>query len=429
MMGQMSGLAWLTVFVCACQLALAILATTRLTRSALALPIALMGLVMAMWNFAALGYELTGHPSWRYLDTSVSVFTTPTAVHFFVAFVGRRATMRWAVVLAYVLAAAGRAYLAERKPKLARYYLEAALDKSPGSLEIQFRLFYVYADLQLHSKALELAQALLEDLPPVYQLPGSNVVQGSEEYLSAAVLVGLARAYADQLAQSQQYFEQLSSSLPHNTDIRQELANVYRWRGWIDRSLSEYSQVLAVEPGLLSARIGHAHTMLDNRDFANVEKELRYLKQHYAFEPAVSGLEKRWNDHNRQELTVATSFGQSSGATFGEDQHQHGHGRRGRRHAPGTGDHRRQHLGRQGRGQDVDQVVAQEHRPDHRLLVGQQLVDPPRRPVALALQLVHPRAAGPRHRRLRRREQRRQGQQGDDDRREAEQGGEHGVST
>jgi biofilm PGA synthesis protein PgaA len=225
-------------------------------------------------------------------------------------------------VPAYVLAAVGRAYLADRKPKLARYYLETALARSPGNLGIQFRLFYVYTDLQLHSKALELAETLMEDLPPVYQLPGSNVVQGSEEYLSAAVMVGLARAYADQLAQSQQHFEHLSSSLPHNTDIRQELANVYRWRGWIDRSLSEYSQVLAVEPDLISARVGHAHTLLDNRDFAEVEQELRDLQEKHAFEPAVRGLEKRWIDHNRHELTVETSFGESSGATFGEDQYQ-----------------------------------------------------------------------------------------------------------
>jgi hypothetical protein len=135
-------------------------------------------------------------------------------------------------------------------------------------------------------------------------------------------MVGLARAYADQLAQSQQHFEHLSTTLPHNTDIRQELANVYRWRGWIDRALSEYAQVLAVEPGLISARVGNAHTQLDNRDYASVEQELVYLQESYPFEPAITDLEKRWDIHNQQEMTVDASTGRSSGETFGEDQYQ-----------------------------------------------------------------------------------------------------------
>ena len=222
----------------------------------------------------------------------------------------------------YVLSAIGRSYSNERQPELARYYLETALDRDPGNLEIQFRLFYVYADLQEHELALNLAQRLLESLPPVRQVPGSTVVQGSEEYLRAAIMVGLARAYADQLAESQQHFEKILAALPHNTDIRQELANVYRWRGWIDRSLSEYAQVLAVEPGLVSARLGNAHTQLDNRDYVSVEQELEYLEENYPLEPAIAGLEKRWNDHNRYELFIDSSVGRSSGSTFGEDQYR-----------------------------------------------------------------------------------------------------------
>jgi len=222
----------------------------------------------------------------------------------------------------YVLKAVSRAYLYEHKPELARYYLEKALERDPHNVDIKFRLFYVYTDLQEHDLALRLAETLVQNLPPVQQIPDTDIVRGSEEYLRAAVMVGLASAYADQLADSQQHFEHLSTALPHNTDIRQELANVYRWRGWIDRALFEYAQVLAVEPGLISARVGHAHTQLDNHDHASVDLELQYLKKRYPFEPAVTSLEKRWIDHNRQELTVETKIGRSSGPTFGQDQYQ-----------------------------------------------------------------------------------------------------------
>jgi biofilm PGA synthesis protein PgaA len=222
----------------------------------------------------------------------------------------------------YVLAAVGRAYLHERKPKLARHYFEKALQRDPNNLGIQFRLFYVYTDLQEHGLALELAEKLVQELPPVTYIADTGATQSSDEYLSAVIMVGLARAFADQLKQSQRHFEQLSVTLPHNTDIRQELANVYRWRGWIDRALFEYAQVLAVEPGHVSARVGNAHTQLDNRDYASVERELLYLKEKYPFEPAVTRLEERWNVHNRQELTVQTRVGQSTGNTFGEDQYE-----------------------------------------------------------------------------------------------------------
>jgi biofilm PGA synthesis protein PgaA len=222
----------------------------------------------------------------------------------------------------YVLAAVGRSYLHQRKPELARHYLETALERDPHNIEIQFRLFYAYTDLQEHKRALTLAQTLVQNLPPVRQIPDTGLIRSSEEYLRAVIMVGLARAYADQLAQSQLHFEHLSASLPHNTDIRQELANVYRWRGWIDRALSEYAQVLAVEPGLISARVGNAHTQLDNRDYASVERELVYLQERYPFEPAVAGLEKRWDIHNRQALTVDAGTGQSSGSTFGENQYE-----------------------------------------------------------------------------------------------------------
>ena len=170
--------------------------------------------------------------------------------------------------------------------------------------------------------ALQLAETLLAQLPPTNQIPGSPVVTGSDSHLRAAITVGLAHAYGDQLADSQEHFEQLLAKIPHNTDIRQELANVYRWRGWIDRSLSEYAQVLAVEPDLVSARVGNTHAQLDNRDYAPVEKELVTLNAQHGQEPAVKDLNDRWLQNNQQALEFDSRFGTSSGPTFGENQYE-----------------------------------------------------------------------------------------------------------
>ncbi len=225
-------------------------------------------------------------------------------------------------VPAYVLAGVGTAWLYEHQPERARHALALAVAKQPGNIEYKFQLFFAYTDLQEPERALDLAETLLASLPPTNQVPGSPVVKGNAYYLRAAVMVGLARAFADQLADSQEYLEQLLEKVPHNTNVRQELASVYRWRGWLDRSLSEYAQVLAVEPDLMSARIGNAHAHLDNRDYTPVEQEVRALREHYGDERAVKNLTERWQAHNRHELSVDAEVGESTGPTFGEDQYR-----------------------------------------------------------------------------------------------------------
>jgi len=226
-----------------------------------------------------------------------------------------------AIVPAYALASVGRAYLSERQPEIARDLLELAIAKEPENFHFKFQLFFAYTDLRDETRAIGLAEELLATLPKLNQVPGSRVVKGNRAYLRAAIMYGLARANFDQLADSQKYFEDLLAKAPHNTDIRHELANVYRWRGWLDRSLSEYAQVLAVEPELMSARVGNAHARLDYRDYAPVEKELRALGEHYGDEPAVKNLADRWQLQNLQEVVTNVEFGESSGPTFGNDQY------------------------------------------------------------------------------------------------------------
>ncbi|MBT8078081.1 MAG: poly-beta-1,6 N-acetyl-D-glucosamine export porin PgaA [Gammaproteobacteria bacterium] len=223
---------------------------------------------------------------------------------------------------AYVLASAGRAYLNERRPDDARKVLERAVANDPTNFHIKFQLFFAYTDLREADLAADLADELLSSLPEANRVPGSRVIKGNDDYLRAAIMFGLARAYFDQLEYSQKYFEDLLARAPHNTDIRHELANVYRWRGWLDRSRSEYAQVLAIEPELMSARIGNAHANLDNRDYAQVKAEVLALTEYHWDEPAVRNLADRWNVHNRQELIADAEFGESSGSTFGDNQYR-----------------------------------------------------------------------------------------------------------
>ena len=221
----------------------------------------------------------------------------------------------------YVLVSAASAYLAERQPADARRLLEHALERAPDDQELRFQLFWVYSELQQYAEAQALADSLLAEIEARPSRDPARPGEGSSVHLRAAILVGLSRAYADQLGDAQEHFESMLNEMPHNSDVRQELASLYRWRGWTSRSLSEYRQVLAVEPDSLNARIGAAHALLDAREYDDVERELDSLEARHGGDPAVRSLARRWRLHNLSEARIDARFGESSGATFGDDQY------------------------------------------------------------------------------------------------------------
>ena len=98
-------------------------------------------------------------------------------------------------------------------------------------------------------------------------------------------------------------------------------------------------------------------------------------------------------DHQRDQRRHAggggfgVGYGIGLGQHLGEDQHQHGHHQRRERHAGFAEDPGEQRRGERG-GEDVDEVVAQQHRPDQPLVVLGDL----QRPFGAFRSLVHRRA-------------------------------------
>ena len=215
----------------------------------------------------------------------------------------------------YLLERAATAYLEEHQPSKSKRLLENAIERAPDHLGLYFRIFFVYADLREYDKADSVAEKLLTEI-------AASRPADDPAYLRARILVGLSRAYADRLGDAQQYFESLAAEIPHNTQIRGELANVYRWRGWVDRSLEQYGQILAVEPSFVAARVGETHTLLDAHEYDDAERALAELESRHGKESAVMTLARRWENHNRSEIYIDTRFGESSGTTFGDEQYE-----------------------------------------------------------------------------------------------------------
>jgi len=86
---------WFTAFVCAVQLAYALLAFTHGGRSRdLSLPLGLLCLTVFGWNFADLAGEHSQQFDWRYLDVTLAPLTSAFTFHFVIGFVGELRRMR-----------------------------------------------------------------------------------------------------------------------------------------------------------------------------------------------------------------------------------------------------------------------------------------------------------------------------------------------
>ncbi|MCH7510043.1 MAG: poly-beta-1,6 N-acetyl-D-glucosamine export porin PgaA [Proteobacteria bacterium] len=223
---------------------------------------------------------------------------------------------------AYVLGAAAGAYLYLRQPEKAQELLLRALRQEPDSFALNQDLFYVYVDLEQHRQAMVLAEKLRQSQPVWRQVAGSRVFKSNPRRMQAEITAALALAFADRLPQSQARFEDLLSRAPHNTDLRHELATVYRRRGWTDRALFEYRQVLSVEPEMTAADVGSAHAFLDLRQYELAERKIGELAVDLPARQDVMRLRQRWERHNEYKYNIDANYGDSSGVQFGSEQYR-----------------------------------------------------------------------------------------------------------
>lgn len=222
---------------------------------------------------------------------------------------------------AYVHYAAARSYMQRKSPEEALAALETAEELSPDDLEIQIEKFYALVSLERHEEALELVDALEAQTAPVNQEGDSRVTRPNDNYTRLRILSGMGRAYADQLDEAQRRIEALLADAPNNVNARYSLGNLYRYRGWEDRPFPEYSQALTMDPELLPAQTSYAYAALERQQYPEAFETLSSIKPLYVGQLPVSNLNLRWLLYKSWQLIVDANWGDSSGDTFGSDQH------------------------------------------------------------------------------------------------------------
>jgi biofilm PGA synthesis protein PgaA len=218
----------------------------------------------------------------------------------------------------YVMSAAADAYLELREPEQALAVLDAILIKEPEHYNSQLDKFYALIELERFEEATQHINQISASQPSYLNRNDNPVVRQNDKKLQADTLAIMGMAYGDNLAGSEQALIAQKNIGPNNLEIKNNLANVWRWRGWVDLAGKTYQENLSIEKYNTQARYGLAHTYLDGRDWVLASNQIEDLNSYITpDDPALKELNTRWALHQKRQFITNFNTGNSSGAAIG----------------------------------------------------------------------------------------------------------------
>ena len=184
-----------------------------------------------------------------------------------------------------------------------------AAQARPADFESRRAIFHILADDRHFDEAEAVLEVFLDRHP---------------DHLPALVTRATGWALAGNLAGAQVELERLKEFHPDDLSVRQELAAVYRWRGWARRSLAEYEEILALAPENETAHVGRTTALLDldRRDEARrALAELGDLGMADEGTDDPWGLGRRLHIDGLWEFAFDAGLGRSSGGELGTRDH------------------------------------------------------------------------------------------------------------
>ncbi|HZA29422.1 MAG TPA: tetratricopeptide repeat protein, partial [Gammaproteobacteria bacterium] len=179
----------------------------------------------------------------------------------------------------FALAAAGDACLYEGQAERALAIYRDMAERNPTDFDTRLALFYAYVELDDFTRALQVIDKLAADEAP--WLPAGRQRRPNPRKQTAKIAAAYGRALADDLPGAQQRLESMLLIAPESTEVRKELATVYRWRGWAERALPEFEYVRRREPEYIDNRVQLATTQLGLGFYPKAERATEALVQRY----------------------------------------------------------------------------------------------------------------------------------------------------
>ncbi len=218
---------------------------------------------------------------------------------------------------AYVLTAAGDAYLYQRMPEEALKAYESSLIKDPTNTQTKFSQFYALIELERHEQATKLIDELSQSFAAYRNRPKNPVIRVEDNKLDADSKAYYVRAYGDDLETAELNFQALNNVGPMNSSVQLALGEIWRGRGWLERAEQRFYEVNKDHPDQILPRVNLANMHLDIRDWQLAETEIQPLVAEYPENLTVQALNQRWNLHNKYQLTMDGFNTKSAGSVFG----------------------------------------------------------------------------------------------------------------
>ncbi len=208
---------------------------------------------------------------------------------------------------------AAKSYLLEDDFESAQESLDQ-IDRSQDAVDIQ-QYQILLAKLQ-EQEALELAQAINARHAPWNSSEDEKRHYPNEAKAKAELNKNMHFAYTGKLAEAERKLREFLERAPANTEIRHQLANVYRWQGLPRKAEKEYELIQAQEPKFLEGNIGSIYTDMDLREYETVPARIDKLVTSTYQSDSVARLQEDWAITSGGSLHVEASFGQGDGGAF-----------------------------------------------------------------------------------------------------------------
>ena len=215
-------------------------------------------------------------------------------------------------VPAWGLAIAADAYLKNRQPEEALDLASYAMSHYEKDLNILSIVFFSYLDLEDYNNAAQVMDQMN------HIIKGREVSNGRAHWV--ARLDAMFEAYQNRLSLAEHLLEDLKQQAPNDPEIDMNLATIYRWRGWANKSLETLNEIPGTAVDNVALEAGKAHALLDQHSYTRAEKIIDELADDYMYHPDAQAINERWRIHNLRQYTADVMYGESSGNTFGNEE-------------------------------------------------------------------------------------------------------------
>lgn len=219
------------------------------------------------------------------------------------------------VIPAYAKNAVCDAFLYEQQPQYAIDCYIQIINSGYPSISAKTSLFYAYLENENYTEAQLWIEKLAAQQNSLIKGVGTKkVIKPNPKKLQTETVKSLGIAYADDLDDAEEQFVWLNDNAAYNMDLKNELANIYYWRGWPRKAQQEYDIGLNQNPKHLGLRFGQSRNWLELREYQKAEQSISELYQTYPEDKGIAKQKQLWDIHNMREFRTKVNHSDSSGS-------------------------------------------------------------------------------------------------------------------